>query len=356
MHTSLFHTPAPPFVIAGPCSIEHHEQLRHSVAALAELEQVSMVRCGIWKPRTRPGGFEGLGEPALVWVDELREQYPTLRFCCEVARPEHVELCLRHRIDAVWIGARTSGNPFSVGELAQALQGCSLAVMVKNPIAADVNLWQGAIERVMQAGVHDVAAIHRGFFFYHDGEPYRNKPLWEVPVELRRRMPDIPLLCDPSHMGGRRCYLEELMLTASDLGYDGYMIEVHPHPDEALTDSEQQIDTAELRRLLGRLAQYRQEDNIDIRLNILRQQIDAIDERLIRALGDRMDISRKIAQLKQTSHMAAYQPQRWETLLRERIATAREAGLDSSFMRILYETIHAESIRTQENVFANGES
>ncbi|KWW27700.1 MAG: chorismate mutase [bacterium P3] len=349
----IFHSESKPFVIAGPCSVESRKQLHDCVTSLETAAPVDMVRCGIWKPRTRPGGFEGLGEPALSWVDELHERHPSLRFCCEVARPEHVELCLNHHIDAVWIGARTSGNPFSVGELAQALRGSSLAVMVKNPIAADVSLWQGAIERVLQAGVSDVAAIHRGFHLYHDGVPYRNKPLWEVPVELRRRMPDLPLLCDPSHMGGHRRYLEALMLTAADLGYDGYMIEVHPHPAEALTDREQQIDATGLRHLLERLALHRQEGDADIRLNILRQQIDAIDERLIQAMGDRMEISRKIAQMKQACHMAAYQPQRWEALMRERIAAARAAGLDAGFMRTLYETIHAESIRIQEDIMNN---
>lgn len=353
MYPTLFHNDLEPFIIAGPCSVESREQLQQIAAELSTVQQVGMIRCGIWKPRTRPGGFEGLGETALAWIDDLRQQYPTLRFCCEVAQPEHVERCLQHHIDAVWIGARTSGNPFSVGELAEALQGTSLGVMVKNPIAADVNLWQGAIERIMSAGIADVAAIHRGFYLYRDSSPYRNKPLWEVALELQRRMPQLPLFCDPSHMGGDRRYLEPLMTTADDLGYNGYMIEVHPHPEQALTDSGQQVDVEGLKQLLQKLDEHRHTGTSNTRLNTLRQQIDAIDERLIRAMGDRMAISRKIAQLKKTEHMDAYQPQRWRELLHQRLTTAQEAGLDAHFVRVLYEAIHTESIRTQEEILGD---
>lgn len=353
MSDNLFHTDNRPFIIAGPCSVESHSQLIEITAALQATRQVDMIRCGVWKPRTRPGGFGGLGEPVLEWLSALRRQYPEMRFCCEVAQPEHVELCLRHGIDAVWIGARTSGNPFSVDELAQALRGCNIGVMVKNPIAADVNLWQGSIERIMQADVPHVAAIHRGFFLYHDGCPYRNKPLWEVAIELQRRMPDLPLFCDPSHMGGHRRYLKELMTTAGDLGCNGYMVEVHPHPESALTDSDQQIDVATLEELLAYLEDYKQADSVEMRLNTLRQQIDAIDERLIRAMGDRMEISRKIAHLKMADHLKAYQPQRWNELLRQRLTTAQSVGLDPHFVRKLYEAIHEESIRTQEEIMGN---
>lgn len=336
-------------VIAGPCSVESREQMRRSVATLSQIAEVTLVRCGVWKPRTRPGGFEGLGEPALMWIKELREEYPTMRFCCEVAQPEHVELCHHYGMDAVWIGARTSGNPFSVEELARALQGSSMTVMVKNPIAADVGLWQGAIERVMQAGVAEVGAIHRGFFLYHDTCPYRNKPLWEVPGELRRRMPSLRILTDPSHIGGHRQYLAELMITAANLGFDGYMIEVHENASEALTDRDQQIDAATLRRLLDRVRQERCEHDADVRLSILRQQIDAIDERLILAMRDRMEMSRKIAQLKKGAHMSVIQPDRWALTLRQRTALAEAVGLDSRFMKELYEAIHRESVKIQND-------
>lgn len=353
MSDNFFHTDNRPFIIAGPCSVESREQLTQITASLQATQQVDMIRCGVWKPRTRPGGFEGLGEPALEWIAALRAQYPGLRFCCEVARPEHVELCLRHGIDAVWIGARTSGNPFSVGELAQALRGCDIGVLVKNPIAADINLWQGAIERIMQADVAHVAAIHRGFYLYHDGCPYRNKPLWEVAIELQRRLPGLPIFCDPSHMGGHRRYLQELMATASDLGCNGYMIEVHPHPETALTDGDQQVDVAGLVALLASLEAHKHADTVEMQLNTLRQQIDAIDERLIQAMGERMTISRKIARLKMTDHLEAYQPQRWNELLRQRLTTAQSIGLDPHFVRKLYEAIHEESIRTQEEVMGN---
>ena len=219
-------------VIAGPCSVESREQLRQVTAALAAMPQVKLIRAGVWKPRTRPGGFEGLGEPALQWMQELAQEFG-VQYCCEVAKPKHVELCIRYGIGTVWIGARTSGNPFMVEEICQALRGSDMQVMVKNPTSPDVRLWLGAIERLRQCGIADISAVHRGFDMYHN-LGYRNAPLWEVPMTLRREMPEVPLLCDPSHIGGNRELVAPLVQTAAQFDFDGLMVEVHPDPDAAL--------------------------------------------------------------------------------------------------------------------------
>lgn len=351
--SNLFNKKGRPYVIAGPCSVESRVQLASVVKALAVNHSVDMIRCGVWKPRTRPGGFEGLGEPALIWIDEQRELFPEARFCCEVARPEHVELCLKHKIDAVWIGARTSGDPFSVGEIAQALQGSGLAVMVKNPLTADVRLWQGAIERIMSSGAESIAAIHRGFYQYNDNSGYRNTPLWEVPIELRRLMPELPIICDPSHIGGDAKYLFPLMQTASDLGANGYMIEVHPNPFEALTDNAQQIVPDQLDVLLKQIVRRCPSPSDNSDLERLRKQIDAVDNALISKLAERMRLSAEIAQIKSESNMTIFQPKRWDEILHKRIEEAHWLGLDEEFVKSLYEKIHAESVRVQETSIGN---
>ena len=220
--------------------MESHKQLAGVVQALEHVPQVQLVRCGVWKPRTHPGGFEGMGEQALRWISELKAERPTLRFCCEVARPEHVELAMRYGLDAVWIGARTTANPFLVQEVTEALRGIGICVMVKNAPSPDVQLWIGALERCRQVGLTELVAIHRGFDLYKNGD-YRNRPLWEVPIELRRLEPELPILCDPSHIAGRRELVASLAQTAMNLGLDGLMVEVHTHPDQALTDAGQQI-------------------------------------------------------------------------------------------------------------------
>ena len=336
-----------PTVIAGPCSAESTQQM-HSVAArLAEDSRVSMIRFGVWKPRTRPGGFEGLGEPALQWAYAIKQEFPTLRFCCEVARPEHVELCLQYGIDAVWIGSRTSVNPFIVGELAEALRGTTLAVMVKNPITPDIALWLGAIERIQQAGISDIAAVHRGFSTYNNFG-YRNNPLWEIPIELKRRIPDMPLLCDPSHIGGRRELIATLSQMALDLHYDGLMIACHPEPASALTDSQQQITPEELSALLDGLKIRTHSDVAPSDLNRLREQLDVIDAEMLKLLSQRMKISQDIGTIKRRHNMPIFQPQRWQQVLERQIETARGLGLSEEFVKELTEKIHGESLRMQE--------
>lgn len=338
-----------PIVIAGPCSVESRGQLAAVTEALAPLPQVSLIRGGVWKPRTRPGGFEGLGEPALQWMQELSQRYG-VSYCCEVARPEHVALCLQYGIGTVWIGARTTANPFMVDELCQGLQGSGMRVLVKNPVSPDVRLWLGAIERLRKCGVDDIVDVHRGFSMYHN-DGYRNAPLWEVAMEFRREQPDIPILCDPSHMGGRRDLVERLATVALQLDYDGLMVEVHTHPDEALTDREQQITPTDLSALLERLhdqlSRQGDEGQTSPELTALRSEIDNIDHGLLRMLGRRMELSRRIATVKRERNMAVYQSGRWTDVVRDRLAMAASVGLDSSFTKELLEKIHAESVRVQ---------
>lgn len=338
-----------PFIIAGPCSVESRDQLASVTGALAALPQVSLVRGGVWKPRTRPGGFEGLGEPALQWMRELSLRYG-VSYCCEVARPEHVALCRQYGIGTVWIGARTTANPFMVDELCQELRGGAMRVLVKNPVSPDVRLWIGAIERLRQCGVGDIVAVHRGFSMYHNNG-YRNAPLWEVAMEFRREMPDVPILCDPSHMGGRRDLVEQLAVAALQLDYDGLMVEVHPRPDEALTDNGQQITPDALADLLQHLASlFPHPDSERLsppQLTALRSEMDEIDHSLLRMLGRRMELSRRIASVKREHKMAVYQSGRWADVVRDRLEMAASLGLDPAFTKELLEKIHAESVRVQ---------
>lgn len=334
-------------VIAGPCSVESREQLRQVTAALAAMPQVKLIRAGVWKPRTRPGGFEGLGEPALQWMQELAQEFG-VQYCCEVAKPKHVELCIRYGIGTVWIGARTSGNPFMVEELCSALAGSGMTVMVKNPTSPDVSLWLGAIERVLQAGVAGVGAVHRGFAMYHN-QGYRNAPLWEVPMTLRREMPQIPLLCDPSHIGGRRDLVAQLANTAAQFDYDGLMVEVHPDPEAALTDAPQQLTPAAFTDLLSSLSPVASHLSpvTSQQLIPLRRQIDEIDHELLSLLARRMEMSRQISFIKRDLQMPVYQSGRWADVVADRMEQAAALGLDADFTRALLEKIHGESIRVQ---------
>ena len=334
-------------IIAGPCSVESREQLRQVTAALATMPRVSLIRAGVWKPRTRPGGFEGLGEPALQWMQELAQEYG-IQYCCEVAKPKHVELCQRYGISTVWIGARTTGNPFMVEELCSAFVGSGMTVLVKNPTSPDVSLWLGAIERVQQAGVAGVGAVHRGFAMYHN-HGYRNEPLWEVPMTLRREMPDVPLICDPSHIGGRRELVEPLVRMASQFDYDGLMVEVHPNPDTALTDAEQQLTPSAFADTLSHLSPFASHLSplTSRQLEPLRRQIDEIDHELLSLLARRMEMSRQISFIKRDLKMPAYQAGRWADVVSDRMGQAEALGLDADFTRALLEKIHGESIRVQ---------
>ena len=327
--------------------MENREQLREVTATLSQLPQVRMIRAGVWKPRTRPGAFEGLGEPALRWMQELAKEFG-VRYCCEVARPEHVALCQHYGIDTVWLGARTTGNPFMVEELCQALRGSKMTVLAKNPTSPDVRLWLGAIERLRAAGIDDITAVHRGFAMYHN-QGYRNAPLWEVALELRRELPEIPILCDPSHIGGRAELVAQLAQAAMQLDYDGLMVEVHPHPEVALTDTKQQIDPATLAALLTviRDSATSQPADSDQRLAPLREEIDTVDHEMLTLLARRMELSRQIAAVKHEQGMAVYQSKRWDAVMNDRLRLAHEMGLNENFTKDLLEKIHAESVRVQ---------
>lgn len=334
-------------IIAGPCSVESREQLGEVATALAGVPQVKLIRAGVWKPRTRPGAFEGLGEVALGWMQELSAELD-VAFCCEVARPEHIELCRTYGIHTVWIGARTTTNPFMVEEICSALKDGGMDVMVKNPVCPDVRLWIGAIERIEASGARCTAAIHRGFYLYNN-QGYRNAPMWEVALELRRHRPDIPILCDPSHMGGQRELVGQLAATAMQLDYDGLMVETHPHPERAWSDGQQQITPSELLSLIGKLPSS-QSSTASSRLSTLqplRGQIDTVDHELLRLLAHRMDISRRIAHIKQQEGIPVYQSGRWNEVVADRLGMAEDLGLEATFTKEILERIHAESIRVQ---------
>lgn len=338
-----------PLIIAGPCSAESREQLREAAVALCKMPQVRMIRAGVWKPRSRPGGFEGMGEQALVWMEELAAAYG-VAFCCEVARPEHVECCLAHGIRTVWIGARTTGNPFMVEEIGEAMRGGGMQVLVKNPMSPDLKLWLGAIERMQRAGADHVMAVHRGFDVYNN-EGLRNAPMWELPLQLRRELPEVPLLCDPSHLGGDRERVEALSLAAMQMAYDGLMIETHPHPAEALTDAAQQLSPKELETLLEQISDLHllSTDSETQRLAPLRRQMDDVDHELLRLLARRMELSQEIAGVKREAGMSVYQSKRWEEVLADRLRLAETLGLEPGFVHELLEKIHGESVRVQLN-------
>ncbi|MCR5193278.1 MAG: bifunctional 3-deoxy-7-phosphoheptulonate synthase/chorismate mutase type II [Bacteroidales bacterium] len=336
-----------PTIIAGPCSIESPDQLHTIVKELSTDNRIKMIRCGVWKPRTRPGGFEGLGEPALHWIDKEKKENPSLRFCCEVGRPEHVEICLLHNIDAVWLGARTTVNPFLVGEIAEAMKGSGLKVMVKNPITPDVELWIGAIERLIHNNISDIAAVHRGFSTFNN-LGYRNNPLWEIPIELKRRIPELPLYCDPSHIAGRRELIAPVSQMALDLNFDGLMIECHPDPDKALTDSQQQITPTELIKTLNLLTIRQRGDDTSGDIQRLRDNLDVIDAEILKLLSQRMMLSQEIGKIKKHHNLTTYQPQRWREVLEKQISEGVKLGLDENFVKELTEKIHAESLRMQE--------
>lgn len=344
---SFFKTGARPFVIAGPCSAETRTLVLETAGALKETG-VHLFRAGVWKPRTRPGSFEGKGAEALEWLAEVKLVYE-LPVTVEVAEPEHVELALKHGIDVLWIGARTAVNPFQVQHIADALRGVNIPIMVKNPVNPDTDLWLGAIERFERMGITDVAAIHRGFSSYGNAQ-YRNLPNWPIPIELKRRRPDLPVFCDPSHITGKRAAVPDIAQKAMDMGFEGLMIETHPNPDAAMTDAAQQITPQSLDELLQRLVireQHAATDNMRVDLEYLRQQMDSVDAEIVDLLARRMELSEKIGLVKKECNMTAYQPERWREIVETRGAQAEKHGLSLEFIVALYEQIHHQSIRRQ---------
>ena len=345
-----------PYLIAGPCSAESQEQL---LAIAKSVEGATDVfRAGIWKPRTKPNSFEGIGEKALEWLKVVNQE-STLKVATEVATAKHVELCLKSGIDMLWIGARTTVNPFYVQEIAEALKGVKIPVFVKNPIHPELGLWLGALERLNKVGISQLAAIHRGFFSYEDAV-FRNDPKWEMPIKLREQLPQIPIICDPSHIAGDREMIEEVSQTAMDLNLNGLMIECHPNPKKAWSDAEQQIMPNKLIQIMNNLVLRKtKSDNVffNIKLNEFRENIDVLDRQIVSVLSDRKKIVEQIAQFKQENKITIFQLERWFEILRFRKKDATDFDVDEKIVAEIFELIHKYSILTQTKIMrdANAE-
>lgn len=340
-----------PAIISGPCSAETEEQLISTAVSLAATGQVHMLRAGIWKPRTRPNSFEGVGEEGLKWLKEAGKQ-TGLPVTTEVANAKHTEQALKHGIDVLWIGARTTVNPFSVQEIADVLKGVDIPVMVKNPLNPDLELWIGALERINQAGITKLAAIHRGFSSF-EKTSYRNIPKWDFPIELKRQFPELPMVCDPSHIGGSRELLGMISQKALDLEMDGLMIESHVSPDDAWSDAKQQVTPAVLKRILSELIiRNKTTENPDFRnhLDELRNRIDEIDEEIFHKLGNRMKIAVEIGKYKRDNKVTILQVNRWDKVIQQRKGLSAALGLSEEFADGLLKIIHKESINQQTKV------
>jgi len=344
-------------LISGPCSAESREQLLQTASALKSTGKVHALRAGIWKPRTRPDSFEGIGKAALPWLVEAGG-ITELPVITEVALASHVEACLKAGISGMWIGARTAANPFSVQEIADALRGVDIPVLVKNPINADLALWIGAIERVKKAGIHHVAAIHRGFSV-HGARLFRNMPMWEIAIALRAHFPGIEVICDPSHIAGKRELVGNVAQYALDLNYDGLMIESHCNPDAALSDKEQQLLPADLEKLIDSLTSRSTgtgpEDYANALRN-LRASIDRIDFQILQLLAERMGKIEELGLHKKENNIAILQMERWQEILNTRTEWGREMGVNPDFLQKILEQIHSESIRRQNAVLSSKEN
>ena len=337
-----------PVVIAGPCSAETEEQVMTTATQLAH-KGCHMFRAGVWKPRTKPGGFEGNGEMAMPWLKRVKNETGML-VAVEVATPEHVEIALKYGIDILWVGARTSANPFAVQAIADSLKGVDIPVLVKNPVNPDLDLWIGALERINQAGVTRMAAIHRGFSSY-DKKIYRNLPMWQIPIELRRRIPSLPIICDPSHIGGRRELIAPLCQQAMDLGFDGLIVESHCEPDMAWSDAKQQVTPDILDYILSLLV-IRDEKMTTEGIHELRKQIDELDNQLMELLAKRMRVCREIGQYKKEHNMTVLQPARYGEILDKRGAQGTLCGMGSDFVKKVFENVHEESVRQQMEILS----
>jgi len=344
-----------PFLISGPCSAETEEQVIATAKGLAALDRISIFRAGIWKPRTRPNSFEGIGTRGLEWLRSVKRETGFL-VGTEVANEKHVYEALKYGVDMLWIGARTSVSPITVQEIANTLKGVDVMVLVKNPINPDIELWIGAIERIANAGIKRLGAIHRGFSSY-EKTSYRNQPNWQLPIELRRRIPEIPIICDPSHIGGAREYLHEISQKAMDLNFDGLMIESHINPEKALSDSSQQVNPAELKELLSRLI-MRSPSTDDPRLldvlGELRQQIDIFDDYLLDLMEKRMKVAETIGKYKKENNITILQSARWDEIVKRAMIKGKDKGLSEDLIDTMFKAIHQESINRQMKIMNNG--
>lgn len=338
-----------PIIIAGPCSAESETQVLETAHAIKQLGMVDIFRAGIWKPRTNPGGFEGVGSIGLQWLLKARAE-TGLALAIEVGDSKHVEEALAQNIDYLWVGARTTANPFSVQNLAEALQGTHSKIFIKNPVNADIKLWIGAVERMKHAGLKDILLIHRGFTQYGNTK-YRNVPMWQIPIEMKRLFPELPMICDPSHICGNRISLFNISQKAVDLDYDGVMIESHINPDVALTDSFQQITPAVLGNLLSNIV-WKKQNSDEIKYNEqiehLRNQINYIDEEIMHLIANRMTLVKEIGDLKKFNKITVLQSERYNHLLQKALQKGEEIGLSEQFVKTLIEALHIESINKQE--------
>lgn len=338
--------PKRPLIIAGPCSAETEEQVMETARQL-KANGVQIYRAGIWKPRTKPGGFEGIGSVGLPWLQRVKKELG-MYISTEVATAAHVRAALAADVDIIWIGARTTANPFAVQEIADALEGTDIPVLIKNPVNPDLDLWIGAIERVYNAGVRKIGAIHRGFSSY-DKKIYRNLPQWHIPIELHRQMPNLPILCDPSHIGGKRELVAPLCQQAMDLNFDGLIVETHVNPEKAWSDAPQQVTPAVLDFILNSIV-IRDTNQTTENLTDLRRQIDELDNDLLELLAKRMRVSREIGMYKKEHNMPILQEHRYDEILQKRIAQAGEMGMKEEFMKTVLVAIHEESVRHQMEI------
>lgn len=340
-----------PILIAGPCSAESERQTLQTAEALAA-QGFRIFRAGIWKPRTRPGGFEGVGSPGLEWLKKVKRE-TGMATATEVATPLHVKAAIDAGIDMIWLGARTTANPFAVQEIADAIESShrDIPVLVKNPLNPDLELWIGALQRLYNAGVRMIGAIHRGFSTYGT-HIYRNMPLWYIPIELRRRLPKLPIICDPSHITGKSDMVGAMAQEAIDLDFDGLIIESHICPECALSDKDQQVTPARLQDIIGRLI-FREQKQPTENLTLLRQEIDSIDNELLDLLSRRMAVSREIGEYKKSRSMPAFQVERHDNMMKTRLNSAADLGMSPEFIRKMLSAIHEESLRQQLKILNN---
>jgi chorismate mutase len=340
-----------PLLVSGPCSLETEEQVLETAQLLAKDHRVHVFRGGVWKPRTRPGSFEGVGSIGLKWLQMVKEETGLL-VGTEVANAQHTEEALKAGIDVLWIGARSTASPFVVQEIADVLKGTDSIVMIKNPVNPDAQLWMGAVERVHRAGIKNIVAIHRGFTPFRETK-YRNYPNWKTFIELRRLLPNLPVICDPSHIAGKREYLFEISQKAFDMGMDGLMLESHRDPSVALSDAAQQLTPENLGKLLDKLIiRYENTSNPEFenQLDVLRNRIDSIDSEILELLASRVKIVTKIGEYKRENNVTALQMNRWTELMENRIATGKSMELNETFIKILFQLIHEDSVRMQTEI------
>ena len=340
-----------PLLVSGPCSLESEKQALDTARLLAKDKRVFVYRGGVWKPRTRPGSFEGVGSIGLKWLQKVKEE-TGLPVGTEVANAQHTEEALKAGVDVIWIGARSTASPFVVQEIADVINGSDAVVMIKNPVNPDVQLWLGAIERIYQAGIRNIVAIHRGFTPFSDTK-YRNYPNWQTVIELRRTMPNLPIICDPSHIAGKREYLFEIAQKAFDMGMEGLMLESHIDPSCALSDAAQQLTPDDLGKLLDKLViRHENANNPDFenRLEMLRSRIDTIDNELLELLSSRVEIVKEIGKYKKENNVTALQVSRWSQLMENRVKLGAKMNLDDTFVKILFQLIHEDSVRMQTEI------